>query len=168
MKTMHASHLMKQAVTIAAVGVIALGEMVPAIAAPVFSSTVGVKMAAPELVGQVRFRGRGAAIGAGVALGVIGAVAGAAAAQNSYYGPGYYGPGYAGYYNDPGYYGTGYYGSAAYGPGRTYTVARPIELQFVAYLGTPGGIVPSTAIMKMTNALKLTSMKLLRSICRNA
>ena len=51
---------------------------------------------------------------------MIGALAGAAAAQNQgyygpYYGPGYYGPGYygPGYYGGPGY----YYGGYSYDPG---------------------------------------------------
>jgi hypothetical protein len=55
--------------------------------------------------------GRNAAIGAGVAVGVLGAAAAANAAANGYYGPGYgyYGPRY-GYYDDgPRYYRHRYY-----------------------------------------------------------
>ena len=121
---MNAKQLMKRTIAAGIVGAMALCETIPAVAAPVPSSTVIVKTTAPNALNQVRARrGRGGAIGAGVALGVIGALAGAAAAQNQYYGdPGYYGG--PGYYGDPGYYGgpgyvvsPGYYGPGYYDPG---------------------------------------------------
>ena len=105
--------LLKRAIAIGIVGAMVLCETVPSLAAPVPSSAAIVKTTAPNMLDQVRSR-RGRAIGAGVALGVIGALAGAAAAQNQgYYGP-YYG---SGYYGGPGYYGPGYYG----GPGYYYS-----------------------------------------------
>jgi hypothetical protein len=93
---------MKQAVVIAVAGALALGATTPSWAAPVLSSTTIVKQMAPSSVSDVRYRGRyygnrGAGIALGV-LGVVGAVAGAAAYGNGYYG-------------DPGYYQQGYYGS---------------------------------------------------------
>lgn len=100
---MKKTQLLKRAITIGIVGAMVLCETVPSLAAPVPSSAAIVKTTAPNMLDQVSSR-RGRAIGAGVALGVIGALAGAAAAQNQgYYGPGYYGPGY---------YGPGYYGPA--------------------------------------------------------
>ena len=122
---MNAKHLMKRAIAAGIVGAMAFCEAVPAIAAPVPSSTVVVKTMAPNALDQVRARrGRGGAIGAGAVLGVIGAIAGAAAAQNQYYpdpghygGPAYYGgPGYdvgPGSYGGPGYYGPRYDPGAA-------------------------------------------------------
>ena len=93
---MKKTQLLKRAITIGIVGAMVLCETVPSLAAPVPSSAAIVKTTAPNMLDQVRSR-RGRAIGAGVALGVIGALAGAAAAQNQgYYGPGYYGPGYYG------------------------------------------------------------------------
>ena len=79
--------LLKRAIAIGIVGAMVLCETVPSFAAPVPSSAAIVKTTAPNMLDQVRSR-RGRAIGAGVALGVIGALAGAAAAQNQ----GYYGP----------------------------------------------------------------------------
>ena len=111
------TQLLKRAVAIGIVGAMVLAETVPAFAAPVFSSTTVVKTTAPNMFDQVRSR-RGRVIGAGVALGVIGALAGAAAAQNQgyYYGPGYYGPDYYGGPYGAGYYAPGYYGDY-YDPG---------------------------------------------------
>ena len=72
------------------------------------------------MVDQVRYR---RAIGPAVALGVLGAVAGAALQNRYYYGSGYYGsgyaPGYYGGYGGPGYYG-GYAGPGYYGPYGAY------------------------------------------------
>ena len=112
--------LVKRAIAIGIAGAMAFCDAAPSFAAPVFSSTAIVGASAPTMVDQVRSR-RGRAVGAGIALGVIGALAGAAAAQNQgyYYGNGYYGgPGYygPGYYA-PGYYGPGYYGDYGYDPG---------------------------------------------------
>ena len=110
---MQGSQLIKRTVAIGIVGALVLCDMAPSIAAPVLSSTAVVKMTAPNMLEQVRARrGRGRAVGAGVALGVLGALAGAAAVQSQgYYGPAYYGgPGYYG----PGYYGPGYYGGRGY------------------------------------------------------
>jgi hypothetical protein len=123
---MNTKQLMLRAVTIAAAGAIAFVDVVPVIAAPVLSSTATVKMAAPDMLDQVRVRrGRGGAVGAGIALGVLGAVAGAAAASRSYdNGPGYYdapgynnGPAYYGEYDGGPYYGRPYYGGYSYDPG---------------------------------------------------
>jgi hypothetical protein len=115
---MKRTQLLKQTIAIGIVGAMVLCETVPSFAAPVPTSTAVVKTIAPNMLEQVRSR-RGRAIGAGVAIGVIGALAGAAIAQNQgYYGPGYYGPGY---YGSPGYYGPGYYGPGYYGgPGYYY------------------------------------------------
>jgi len=115
---MKRTQLLKRTIASGIVGAMVLCETVPAFAAPVFSSTAIVKTTAPNMLDQVRSR-RGRAIGAGVALGMIGALAGAAAAQNQgyYYGPGYYGPGYYGGPYGPGYYGPGYYGYGYYDPG---------------------------------------------------
>lgn len=98
---------MKQAVVIAVAGTLALGATTASWAAPVLSSTTAVRQSAPSSLSDVRYRGRSYGNrGAGIALGVlgaVGAVAGAAAYGNGYYGNGYYG--------DPGYYQQGYYGS---------------------------------------------------------
>lgn len=99
--------LTKQAIVIGIAGVVTLGAATSSFAAPVPASTAVVKMTAPNMVEQVRYRrDRGGAIAAGAAIGVIGAIVGAAAIQNQYYygGPAYYGPGY---YQGPGYYGGG-------------------------------------------------------------
>ena len=108
----------------------------PSFAAPVPSSIVAVKTAAPDILDQVRARrGRGGAIGAGVVLGVIGAVAGAAAAQNQYYyDPGYYGG--PGYDVDPGYYGPAYDPGAAMALGVIGAAAGAIA--GAPYYATPG------------------------------
>ena len=98
----------------------AICEILPASAAPVLSSTAPAKVATPDVVDQVYYR---RAIGAGVALGVLGAMAGAALQNRYYYGSGYYGsgyaPGYYGGYGGPGYYG-GYAGPGYYGPYGAY------------------------------------------------
>jgi hypothetical protein len=123
--TVNKKQLMMRAVTIAAAGAIALVDLVPAVAAPVLSSTAMVKSTAPDMLGQVRWRGgrRGFA-GVGIGLGVLGAVAGIAGARSYDYGPAYYGGGpyYGGasygtpYYGSP-YYGDRYSGGYAYHPG---------------------------------------------------
>jgi hypothetical protein len=92
---------MKRAVVIAIVGVVALGAVTTASAAPALSSTTAVNNAAPSSVIDVRYYhcrhyrhyyGPGVALGA---LAVAGAVAGAATYGNGYYGNrGYYGQGY--------------------------------------------------------------------------
>lgn len=58
-----------------------LSEALPSLAAPVASSTAIVKASAPDIIDHVRSR-RSRHVGAGVALGVIGALVGAAAVQN--------------------------------------------------------------------------------------
>jgi len=130
---------MKRAIVIGIAGAIAFGEAAPSFAAPVPSSTVAVKTTAPDMVDQVRSR-RSRAVGAGVALGVIGAMVGAAAAQNQYYygGPGYYAPGY---YGGPVYYGPGYYGGDDYGYGYRYDPGPAIALGIV---GAAAGAMTAT------------------------
>lgn len=106
---------MKRATAIAIVGAVALGACTPSWAAPVFASTTAVRDAVPSATSDVRYRGyrgryhrnNGAAIALGV-LGVAGAVAGAAAYDNGYYGNRRY---RQGYYGNPGYYQQGYYGN---------------------------------------------------------
>ena len=119
---MNKTQLVKRAIAIGIVGAMVLSDAVPSLAAPVPSSTAIVKTSAPDMIDHVRSR-RSQRVGAGIALGVIGALAGAAAVQNQYYygGPGYYGGpvyyGGPGYY-EPGYYGApGYYGDYRYDPG---------------------------------------------------
>lgn len=93
----------------------ALALVTPAMAAPVLSSTTGVKAAVSDHVTDVRWRG-GGAVAAGVAAGVIaGAAIGAATAPGYYYGPGY--GAYA--YDAPVVYGGTYYGPA-YGSSAYY------------------------------------------------
>ena len=128
---MNAKQLMKRAIAIGIVGTIAFCETVPAIAAPVPSSTVIVKTAAPNMLEQVRVRrGRRGPFGPGFAFGVIGTIA-AIAAQSQYYqaDPGYYvGPGYyagPGYYVEPGYAGPGYYVEPGYVPYAAPVVVVP-------------------------------------------
>ena len=75
---MKAPQSMKRAIAIGIVGAMAICETVPASAAPVLSSTALVKIAAPNMLDQVRVR---RAIGAGAALGVLGALAGVAASK---------------------------------------------------------------------------------------
>jgi hypothetical protein len=115
--TMNTKQLLMRGVMIAAAGAIGFVDVMPAVAAPVLSSAATVKSVLPDMLDQVRVRrGRGGNIGAGIALGVIGAVAGAAAASRSYdYGPGYYARGYDG--------GGEYYGSPDYAP-RAYSRDR--------------------------------------------
>ena len=81
---MNTTWLVKRAIVIGIAGAMVLSEAVPAFAAPVPSSTAIVKSSAPDMIEHVRSR-RGQRIGAGVALGVIGALVGAAAVQNQYY-----------------------------------------------------------------------------------
>ena len=101
--------------TVAIVGAVMLGSVLPSGAAPVSSMTI-LKQAAPSSdVTDVRYRryyrGRGyyGNPGAAIGLGILGAAAGAAA--YGAYGPGYYGPGYyaPGYYGSPYPYRRGYY-----------------------------------------------------------
>ncbi|MGZ5864559.1 MAG: hypothetical protein ACXWKC_04195 [Xanthobacteraceae bacterium] len=110
---MKVSQSIKRAIAIGVVGAMAICEILPASAAPVLSSTVLVKAATPDVVDQVRYYRR--AIGPAIALGVLGAVAGAALQNQNYYSSGYYGSGYYG----PGYYG-GYGGPGYYGPSGAY------------------------------------------------
>src|SRR5215470_19201726 len=110
----------RRALAFGLVGAVALAT--PSLAAPVLSSTVGVKAAVANDVVDVRWRGhhgRGAGVAAGVAFGALaGAAIGAATAP--YYGYPAYGYGYPGYaYSYPAYgayaYGApAYYGSYAY------------------------------------------------------
>jgi hypothetical protein len=111
---------------IAAAGVMALAGTVSSSAAPVMSSTTGVKAAVSDNIVDVRWR-RGwgwGGVGAGLAAGaLLGAGIAAATAPRYYYGPGYdYYPAYGGayayeapvVYGGPVYapaYGYGYYGS---------------------------------------------------------
>jgi hypothetical protein len=139
---MNTKQMLVRTVTIAAAGAIAFVEMVPAAAAPVLSSTAIVKSTAPDMLGQVRWRGgrRGYA-GVGIGLGIIGAVAGIAAARAYDYGPGYgYGSGYyaPGYYGDGAYYGSPYYGRRYYG-GYAYDPGPAIAL------GVIGGVAGAMA-----------------------
>ena len=111
-------HMSKRAVAVAVVGVVMLGSVPPSGAAPISSSMIILKQAAPSSgVTDVRYRyyrGRGyyGNPGAAIGLGILGAAAGAAA-YGAYgaYGPGYYGPGYyaPGYYGTPYPYRRGYY-----------------------------------------------------------
>ena len=147
---MKRTQLMKRAIAIGIVGTIALGESVPSLAAPVLSSTAVVKTTAPNMLDQVRVRRR--AIGAGVALGVLGAVAGIAAARSQYYyRPGFYGPGYYGpSYYGPSYYGPGYYGPYGgypypYGYGYGYNYNRSGALAAGAAVGVIGAIIATAA-----------------------
>ncbi len=123
---MNRTQSMKRAIVIGIVGAMVLCEAVPSFAAPVPSSTAIVKASAPNMIDQVRSR-RGRAVGPGVALGVIGAMVGAATVRNQYYygGPGYYAPGY---YGGPVYYGPGYYGGYDYGYGYRYDPGPGIAL----------------------------------------
>lgn len=112
---MKTNRLVKRAIVIGIAGAMVLSEALPAFAGPVPSSTAIVKASAPDMIDHVRSR-RSQRVGAGIALGVIGALVGAAAVQNEYYGsPGYYGGG--GYDGGPSYYEPGYYGPAYYGSG---------------------------------------------------
>lgn len=101
----------KYAVAVAVVGAVMLGSVPPLRAAPVSSSMIILKQAAPSSgLTDVRYRyyrGRGyyGNPGAAIGLGILGAVAGAA--TYGAYGPRYYGPGYYA----PGYYAPGYYGA---------------------------------------------------------
>src|SRR5664279_3520798 len=89
----------KYAVAVAVVGAVMLGSAPPSGAAPISSSMIIWKQAAPPSgVTDVRYRhyrGRGyyGNPGAAIGLGILGAAAGAAA-YGAYgpYGPGYYGP----------------------------------------------------------------------------
>jgi hypothetical protein len=94
----------------------ALAMVTPSVAAPVLSSTTGVKAAVSDHAIDVRWR-RGGGIAAGVAAGVIAGAAIGAATAPRYYGPGY-GYSYGAYaYDAPVYGGPVYgpaYGSSAY------------------------------------------------------
>ena len=73
---------LKQALAIGVAGAIAVGAASPSWAAPVSSNTVAVKQAATGDVIDVRHRGRWVG---GLALGIIGTAALAAAADRYYY-----------------------------------------------------------------------------------
>src|SRR5664279_2100712 len=98
----------KYAVAVAVVGAVMLGSAPPSGAAPISSSMIVLKQAAPPSgVTDVRYRhyrGRGYYGNPGAAIGlcILGAVAGAT--TYGAYGPAYYEPGY----NAPGYYGAPY------------------------------------------------------------
>lgn len=145
---MNRKQLMMRAVTIAAAGAIACADVAPVIAAPVLSSTATLKTAAPDMLDQVRVRrARRGAVGAGIALGVLGTVAGAAAASRSYdYGPRYYAPGY---YGGPAYYGAGYYGTGYYGEpyyGRRYYRRYTYDPGPAVALGVIGAVAGAMAV----------------------
>lgn len=142
--------VMRRTLAIGAIGAIALFETVPAAAAPVLTSTAVVKTTAPEMIDQVRVRRR---VGTAAAIGLLGAVVGAAATTNQYYygpGPGYYGPGYYG----PGYYGgTGYYGPYGgypypygYGYGSGYGYGYGYDRSGAAVAGAMIGAIIGTAV----------------------
>ncbi len=83
-----------------------LAMQTPALAAPVLSNTAALKAAASSDLVEVRWRGRGGAVAAGVAAGLLlGAIAGASSAYYGpppyYYGPGYYAPPYGPVYAAP-------------------------------------------------------------------
>jgi hypothetical protein len=95
----------KYTVAVAIIGAVMLGSAPPLRAAPISSSMISLKQAAPSSgVIDVRYRhyrGRGyyGNPGAAIGLGILGAVAGVAtygAYGPRYYGPGYYAPGYYG------------------------------------------------------------------------
>src|SRR4051794_40969078 len=114
----------KQTITLAVVGgiisAVVVGLAPLATAAPLSSSMTAFKPATLSDVTEVRYYRRGYYgrgyynPGPAVALGILGAAAGAAAVGSGYYGPGYgyygqgYGPGY-GYYGNPYPYRRGYY-----------------------------------------------------------
>ena len=92
------SHKMTRALAVGLAGALAFAAVAPASAAPVFANR-SLTALAPDHVTDVQWRGRRAAIGAGI---VAGALVGAAIASRPYY-PRYYGPGYPayGYYPGP-------------------------------------------------------------------
>ena len=75
---MNRIQLAKRAIVIGIAGTMVLSDAVPVFAAPVPSSTAIVKASAPDMIDHVRSR-RSQRVGAGIALGVIGAAAGAIA-----------------------------------------------------------------------------------------
>ena len=92
----------------------------PSFAAPVLSNTASVKSAMTDGVVDVRWRGRGAAVGAGLAFGALaGAAALGAATAPAYYGYPYASYGYPAYYGYPGY-GAYAYESPVYGSSYAY------------------------------------------------
>jgi hypothetical protein len=114
---------------IAAAGAITLAGAIPSSAAPVMSSTTGVKAAVTDNIVDVRWRRGWGGVGAGLAAGaLLGAGIAAATAPPYYYGPAYGYPAYGAYayeapvvYGGPTYapaYGYGY--APAYGYGRYY------------------------------------------------
>src|ERR1700674_5322087 len=104
--TMNCS-MTKQAIAMTIAGAIVFGAATPLWAAPALLNPGAVKAAATTDLIDIRYRGRGygPAIGAAVALGIVGA----AIASHQGYGPAYYGHG-------PGYYDQGYYGEPGYAP----------------------------------------------------
>lgn len=108
--------LRKKLTAIGLAGTVGLGTLaitpVQVSAAPIAPSQNTVKQSAPQQTEDVRWRGRGRWIAPAIALGVIGAVAGAQYYNRpyGYYDP-YYGPRYRAYYG-PSYYAPAY----AYGP----------------------------------------------------
>jgi hypothetical protein len=109
--------IMNNLVRVVSIGVaaaITFGGTIPSWAAPVLSSTAIVGAAAPTDVSNVYYRGhhRGRGVGAGLALGLVGAGIAASAYRNNYYdNRGYYRRGYDrsyGYEQSPDYYGPGY------------------------------------------------------------
>lgn len=145
---MKRSNMIMGALAISLVGAAAIATSRPASAAPVSPGMIALKGASPSMVTDVRYR-RNRVVGAAVAAGVLGALVGAAAAQDSnYYGPGYYGPGYynTGYYNT-GYYGRNYYRQSyqdgpGYYPGYAYNPGAALAFGMVgaatnAAMGVP-------------------------------
>lgn len=79
----------------ALVTLLVCGAAVAASASPLASQASALATAAPTDLVDVRYRGRaGGAVVAGVALGIIGALAATAASRPYYYGPYYYAPPY--------------------------------------------------------------------------
>jgi hypothetical protein len=120
----------QRGVAVALVGAMALAGATPSFAAPVFSSTTGVKAAVSDSVVDVQYRrwhrgGRGFGFGAVAAGALLGAGIAAATAPR-YYGPRYgayaYESGPTYYYDTGPTYSTGYYGPTySYGAyGRSY------------------------------------------------
>ena len=101
--------------------IVGLASIVPASAGPMLSNASSLSAAGSDNVVDVRWRGRGAGVAAGIAAGALigGAIAGSA------YGYGPYGYGYAEPYAYSGY---GYpaYGAYAYAPRRQYYYETPV------------------------------------------
>lgn len=87
--------MMTRTVTTAVIATMLAGTLVPAYAQVARPQTAQIATAADDAVTPVRWRGRGAAIGAGIFAGAL-LGAGIAASRPYYYGPGpyYYGPAY--------------------------------------------------------------------------